>query len=207
MYSALLGGLTGEVAIFSPDAGSVVSTNDDVTVSWGKGAKADTFNLSYSLDGGVTWVVIGKNLAGTDASWHTPTLKKNNTKVLLKIIALDASGKRVGSDKAGPFTIEALSITDPISNDTCTSGQPCLIAWNKAASMDARTGTLSYTTNGGLTWKVIARTITGSDTSYSSWVPAVTTPKSNCKVKLVYKNDTGVTVGTATSGRFTITTP
>ena len=208
MYSALLGGVVGEVTLFSPDVGSVVPTNSDVKVSWGKGAKAATFKLSYSLDGGVTWITIGKNIPGTSTTWHTPTLKKNGIKALLKIVAFDASGNKVGSDKSdGPFTIEALTITDPAMDDTCTSGQPCLIAWNRSPNMDAHTGTLSYTTNGGLTWKTITSTVTESDSSYASWIPTLGSTKTNCKVKLIYKNDKGIVVGTAISGKFTINTP
>jgi hypothetical protein len=197
-----------KVVLFSPNGGETIPSGSTYEIRWGAPQEAATFKFLYSLDGGVTWVVIGKNIIGTSTTWHTPILKKNNKKVLLKMIAFDASGNRVGSDKSdGPFTIEVLTITDPISGDTCTSGQLCLIAWNRSAYIDARTGKLSYTTNGGLTWKPITNSIIESDTSYSSWIPAVGATKSNCKVKLVYKNDKGVTVGTATSGKFTIKKP
>ena len=196
--------------LLSPNGGNTIATGSTFPIEWEAIQAAATFKLKYSLDSGLTWLPIepAGSFTDTRADWAVPLLKKNKRKCLIKVVAFDASGNKLGSDTSdGPFTIEALTITDPISNDTCTSGQPCLIAWNRSDYIDAHTGRLSYSTNGGLTWKLITKTITGSDTSYSSWVPTVRTTKRNCKVKLVYKNDKGVTVGIATSEKFTINGP
>ena len=54
-----------------------------------------------------------------------PLLKNNKTKCFVKVVAYDDSKKKLGSDKSdGPFTIEALTITNPVNNSTCASGQP-----------------------------------------------------------------------------------
>jgi hypothetical protein len=136
--------------------------------------------------------------------WAVPLLSKNKNKCLIKLVAFDTSGNRLGSDISdGPFMIEALTITNPTNEDTCTSGQPCLISWNRSDYIDAHTGRLWYSTNGGITWRFITD-LTGSDTSYP-WTPTVKTTKNNCKVKLVYRDDMGKNVGTAISrGKFKI---
>jgi hypothetical protein len=160
------------------------------------------------MDNGGTWKTLAKDLGETSFGWRVPRLTKNMTKGFARVTAYNSSGSSLDNDTSNePFTIEVLTITDPISNGTCTSGQPCLIAWNRSAYIGAHTGKLSYSTDGGVTWKVITDTITGSDTSYSSWIPTVGATKRNCKVKLIYKNDKGETVGTATSGKFTINIP
>jgi hypothetical protein len=204
IYSALLGGFSGEVGIFSPDTGAVVPTNDDVTVSWGKKTKAETFNLSYSLDGGATWIVIGKNLTGTSTNWHTPTLKKNKNKALLKIVAWGASGNKVGSDKSGPFTVEVLTITD-VNGGACSAGQPCPITWRLADAIVPDQLQLSYTLDGGVTWKKEAAIPAPPGSTYDWTAPNVRKDKT-CKVKLTFKA-AGAAVATATSTKFTIDAP
>ena len=102
---------------------------------------------------------------------------------------------------------EVLTITDPQNKYRCTSGQTCTIAWEKAPEVDAQTGQLFYSTDGGLTWKFIPSTTTGSDTSFD-WTPTVKRTKTKCKVKLIYKDGTGKKVATATSsGKFSIVVP
>jgi hypothetical protein len=200
-------GITGEVTLFYPDTGDAVPTNDFVKASWGKGAKPVTFKLSYSLDGGLTWLLVQKDITETSTSWHTPTLKKNNTKVLLKIDAFDASTpkKKVGTDKAGPFTIEAATIIDVNGGATCYGEATCPITWRRQA--EATTGELFYTLNNGLTWKKDPNPIdVGSlgDTLVYNWTaPTVTSLKKKCKVKIVLKNN-AVKTGTATSPLFSI---
>jgi hypothetical protein len=200
-------GLSRAVEILSPD-GDILASGSMHEIQWCGPSSADKFKLQYSLDNGGTWQTLAKDLGDTSFGWRVPRLTKNNTKGLARVTAYNSSGSSLGNDTSNePFTIEVLTITDPISGGTCTSGQPCLIAWNRSTYIDAHTGKLSYSTDGGVTWKAITDTITGSDTSYSSWIPTVGATKTNCKVKLIYKNDTGVTVGTATSGKFTINTP
>ena len=200
-------GLSRAVEILSPD-GDILASGSMHEIQWCAPSSADNFKLQYSLDNGGTWKTLAKEIGDTSLGWRIPRLTKNMTKGLARVTAYTSSGSSFDNDTSDqPFTIEVLTITDPISNDTCTSGQPCLIAWSRSAYIDAHTGKLSYSTDGGITWKPITDTITGSDTSYSSWIPTVGAIKTNCKVKLSYKNDKGVTVGTATSGKFTINTP
>lgn len=188
----------------SPNGGEVLPAGSSTFITWIAPPTMTKFKLFYSLHNGTTWTRIGASTNGTSIEWPVPLLKNNKTKCFVKVVAYDDSKKKLGSDKSdGPFTIEALTITNPVNNSTCASGQPCLIAWNRSTYIDAQTGKLFYSTDGGLTWKLITKTITGNEISYS-WTPRVRATKKNCKIKLVYKNDKGVTVGTATSGKFTI---
>jgi predicted outer membrane repeat protein len=199
----------GIVTLIAPNGAETIPAGSSYTIRW-RSREAVKFRLWYSVDNGLTWIPIlkaGDFLQDTTYDWQVPKPTANRKKCLVRVKGYDDQGKRVGVDKSdATFTIEVLTITDPISSDSCTPGQPCLIAWNRSPYMDAHTGKLSYSTNGGLTWKLISSTISESDTGYSLWEPTVGVTKKNCRVKLVYKNDKGV-VGTATSGKFTINKP
>lgn len=193
----------------SPNGGEIVPAGSDITIKWTALPDMTKFKLQYSVDKGSTWLPITPDLdfaTGTSMTWTTPTtFTKNKTKCLIKVIGFNDSGKKLGSDTSNePFTIETLTITNPAAGDTCTSGQPCNITWTRSPNIDAQTGKLFSSTDGGLTWKVITDIIIGSDISYEWTPPPIGATKKNCKVKLAYKNSQGVTVAKATSGKFTI---
>ena len=212
------------VALLSPNGGNTIPTGSTFAIEWETSPNAATFDLNYSLDGGITWFPVqdvsppgerlqgslsaGGPFTGTSLDWAVPTLTKNKATCLIRIKAYNDKGIRIGTDKSNaPFTIEVLTITDPQNKSTCTSGQPCTITWEKAPAVDAQTGRLFCSIDGGLTWKLITNTLTGSDMS-CDWTPTVKTTKTNCKVKLIYKDGTGKIVGTVTSGgKFSIVVP
>lgn len=205
------------VTLLSPNGGNI-SAGSPFLVEWEASPGAISFNLSYSLDNGVTWTPVqvapgtAKSMdngntplgsfTGTTASWNVPLPTKNKTKCLVKITAFDASNKKLGTDKSdGPFTIEVLSVITPSS---CTSGQVCRVEWTKAPAVNAATAELSYSLNNGTTWKKILAAISGADSGYD-WTPTVTKTKTKCKVKLILKDAAGKKVGTDISdGVFTI---
>jgi hypothetical protein len=212
------------VTLLSPNGGNTIPTGSGFPIEWEAAPGAATFNLKYSLNNGLTWVPVQEELAGangtdsesrlggsftgTSVSWSVPLLAKNKTQCLIRITAKDGAENRLGSDRSdAPFTIEVLTITGINGGTPCTSGQPCTITWEKALAVEAQTGHLFYSVDGGSTWRLITNAITGSDTSYG-WIPTVKATKNNCKVKLIYKDSTGKKVGTATSrGKFSIVVP
>jgi hypothetical protein len=214
------------VTLLSPNGGNEISTDSAFPITWGTTPDSPgnfSFNVKYSLDNGLTWLPVTPapgatdsvdsehsltgSFPGTQVNWAVPLLVRNKPKCLVKVIAYDGA-KKLGSDKSdGPFGIKVLSITSPSSGDTCASGEICTITWEKELAVDAQTGQLSYSTDGGLSWKTISSTIAGSDTSWN-WTPSVKRTKTNCKVRLIYKDGAGKKVATATSaGKFSIVVP
>jgi len=212
------------VTLLSPNGGNTIPTGSGFPIEWEAAPGADTFNLKYSLNNGLTWVPLQEDLpgangadsefsltgsfTGTSVAWSVPLLRENRNKCLIRITAKDGANNRLGSDRSDtPFTIEVLSLTSPSRGTICTSGQLCTITWEKAPAVDAQNGKLFYSVDGGVTWRLITNTISGSDTS-CAWIPTVKATKNNCKVKLIYKDSTGKNVGTATSrGKFSIVVP
>ena len=218
------GGGGPAVTLLSPNGGNTIPTGSGFPIEWEAAPGAATFNLKYSFNNGLTWVPVQEELAGangtdsesrlggsftgTSVSWSVPLLAKNKTQCLIRITAKDGAKNKLGSDRSdAPFTIGVLTITGINGGTPCTSGQSCTITWEKALAVDAQTGQLFYSVDGGSTWRFITNAITGSDTSYG-WIPTVKATKTNCKVKLIYKDSTGKKVGTATSGgKFSIIVP
>jgi C1A family cysteine protease len=189
-----------KVTMVSPNGGEKLLSGGNWTLVWGGPSEVASYKLSYSLNNGLTWKPIPTD-TGTSTTWTLPLVRKNTTTCRTRVIGYNGATK-VGTDKSDkPFTIEVLTITEPTS---CTSGNPCTIAWTRAPNVNAYNGKLSYSTDGGFTWKMIANLIMGNDVKYESWRPTVGKTKKNCKVKLVYEDDNEKVVATATSRKFTI---
>jgi hypothetical protein len=188
--------------VVSPNGGEKLSSGGNWTLVWGGPPEVTSYKLSYSPNNGLTWGPVTTGfITDTSVTWTLPAFKKNVTKGLVKVTAYTGT-KKVSSDKSdGPFMIEVLTITEPTG---CTSGGHCTIAWTKSPNVNADTGKLSYSTDGGLTWKMIVDTIAGTDVNHMSWTPVVGKTRKNCKVKLVYRDDQQKVVATAISNTFTI---
>ena len=103
----------------------------------------------------------------------------------------------------------ALAITYPNGGENLDAGATATITWNAPAA--AEKYDLYYTTNNGMTWKLITSGYASPDftnATYSAWSWPV--PKGNasaCKVKVVAKNGAGRVVGSDVSNKpFTIQT-
>jgi hypothetical protein len=138
--------------------------------------------------------------------WAVPLLTKNKTKCLVKITAFDASNNMLHTDNSAlPFTIEVLTITDINAGTPCASGQICPITWRLVDTVLPDELQVSYTLDGGITWKTEPSTSMPSGPRYDWAAPAVKKTKT-CKVKLTFKT-AGKMVATAKSASFTINKP
>jgi hypothetical protein len=190
--------------LITPNGGEVISSGSTYTVTWSAPPEAVKFKLQYSLNNGSTWKLIAKNLTGTSYNWTVPCPNNNKVNSLVKVIGFNASGTKVGEDVSdSTFTIEVIKVTSPDGGETLTSGTIHTITWQTNGTIrPVASVKLSYSTNGGSTWKAI-KTLTGNPGSYNWTVPNVTS--STCKVKVVLKDSGGVTVGSDMSdGLFTI---
>lgn len=196
-----------KVTMVSPNGREKLPSGGSWTLVWGGPSTAKSYKLSYSLDKGITWVPITTGfITGTSMSWTVPTFKKNKTKCLVKVEVFDASKKKLGSDKSDrSFTIQVLTITGINGGTSCHSGTTCPISWKLADAFAPDQLQVSYTLDGGLTWKKEPAMSMPPGSSYDWTAPTVKKTKT-CEVKLTFKL-AGATVATATSPKFTITVP
>ncbi len=195
------------LTLLAPNGGEMVASGSTYTVSWAAPSSAVKFKLKYSMDNGVTWYLMDKNITGTSYNWVVPPLPKNKKKCLVKVIGFAATGGRVGADKSdSTFTIEVVRLTSPDGGEVMSSGATQTITWatNETIAI-VSTVNLLYTRNGGVTWKPI-ETITGGNPGTYTWtVPNVSHSKTKCKVKVVLRDSGGIKIGSdASDGYFTI---
>ena len=192
------------VTLLSPNGGELIPSGLPSPITWAVLLpNATSFKVSFSIDNGTTWKLIGTGIPGTSTPWPVPLLTKNKTACLVKITAFDSSNKKLSTDKSdAPFTIEVLTIN---GIGPCASGQICPITWTMPGAIAPDQLQLSYTFDGGVTWKKELAVAMPLVPSYSWTAPTVNRPKTT-KVKLTFKA-AGTTVATATSPKFTITGP
>ena len=104
-----------------------------------------------------------------------------------------------GADEFYPV-VASVAVYEPASGDWLPSGGQYLITWNAPATAAAYK--ISYTLDGGLTWKAIAKGVT--DRSYLWQAPIVTKNKKNCLAKVVGFDANNVKVGADQSDKFGI---
>jgi hypothetical protein len=202
--------------VTTPTQGEAIPAGSDYLVTWVAPPEAVKFKLSYSVDKGVTWKKLHTEpyITGSSYNWTVPILSNNKGKCLIKVIAYDEKSQKVGSDKSDVhFMIEVAKLTSPNGGGTpLVSGAATDITWRiNNTKSPATKAVLSYTTNGGTTWKPIITLAEGyppGEYSHLWLVPGVgTTPKTRCKVKVVLKNTKGITVGSDISDAYFTISP
>uniref|UniRef100_A0A7V5XHW2 M23ase beta-sheet core domain-containing protein n=1 Tax=Thermodesulfobacterium geofontis TaxID=1295609 RepID=A0A7V5XHW2_9BACT len=198
-----------QVRVLSPNGREEVPAGGNYTITWEAGPNAHHFTLQFSTDNRQTWSLIKRNVTGNSYNWVVPVPENNKRLSFIRVIAFDASNKLIGSDRSdNPFTIEVVKVTSPNGGERLKSGSTYTITWrtNQTIRPVAKVS-LSYTTDGGATWRGI-KTFTGTNPGSFRWkVPAVDSPKTQCKVKVVLRDSSGAVVGSDLSDSFFTISP
>jgi hypothetical protein len=201
---------------FTPNGGEVIPSGGTYTIQWDAPIEAVNFKLKYSMDNSLTWTPIPKTddfVQGTSYNWTVPTPLGNKKTCLVKVIGYNASGVWVGSDKSDePFTIEVVRVDSPRKGDTLISSNPYPITWhsNNTKYPISRVK-LSYTKDGGVNWIPIvtlteAQYLTTGFHSYD-FTPKTKTKKTQCRVKVELKDESGNVLGEDVSNGYFIIKP
>ena len=198
------------LVLLTLNGGEVVPSGSTQTIEWKTPPQAVKFRLLYSMDRGLTWKLIHpdkKYVSETSYDWVLPVPSANKKTCLVKVIGFRSDGLQIVTDRSDePFTIEVVRVTSPQKGKTFTSGSTYSVQWqtHKTKKPVDRVN-LTYTINGGATWKPISLPLTGNPEMYDWKIPSVANRKTKCKVKVVLKDKVGNIVGTdASDGLFTI---
>ena len=192
------------LTLLVPNGGDVLPSGGIYAICWKAPSNAVEFDLKYSMDNGTSWNFI-KSVTGLNCThWEeVPVVTVNKKTCRVKVIGYDSNSVKVGEDISDkPFTIEVLRVTSPNGGETLKSGNTWTIKWltNKTVRPVAKT-VLKYNTD-GTTWKTM-KTISDNPGTYNWTVPNVSSTK--CKVKVILKDASGITVGSDVSDKvFTI---
>jgi hypothetical protein len=195
------------IQVFAPAEEEIIFSGSSYTIAWYGAADVSSFDLYYSTDAGVAWVLIDDQVTGTRSyNWVVPTPTKNKKDCLLKVVGFDSTGDRVASDNSNrPFVIEVARLVSPNGGETLTSGDYVTVTWQTHSTRNdvARTQIL-LTRDGGTTWST-EYAVEGNPGSFDWYVPVVQKLKKQCKLRVVLKDSHGKTVGGDTSnGYFSI---
>jgi hypothetical protein len=198
------------LTLLVPNGGEVVHSGGTYDIKWESTPDMTTFQLTYSLDNGVTWIRIpgAENVTKDHYLWPVPILKGNKKTCRVKVTGYNAANIKVKTDTSdAPFTIEVVNTTLPKAEDILVSGETAEIRWaTYATKRDVAKVKLSYTRDGGVTWIPIPANITGNPGTHLWTVPDVKALKSKCKVKVVLQDAKGISLGSdSTDGFFSIT--
>lgn len=194
------------VRLRTPNGGEVIPSGSLFAIEWDAVPDAISFRLFHSMNNGLTWKRV------TDYSgfwsilpWEAPVVRANKRANLLKIVAYDGDGAKIGDDVSnGPFTIEVVRLTSPSKGDILTAGSPATITWTtEATKRDVASVKILLTLNGGRTWKTLA-TLPLNPGSLPWIVPSVSKSKDRCRVKVILKDSAGRALGSDSSGFFSI---
>ena len=175
--------------------------------SWSPGAQSPVkFDVFASWDNGSSWhkLTTSGKISGTSYQWAVPLFPKNKAKCRIKVVGFNAAGTtRLGSDLSdGPFTIGVLDVLSPNGGEGIASGMLTTVTWNTLTRAPVAGVVLSYTLDGGATWKRIAE---AADTGSYAWMAPQVARDAKAKLRVDLKNSSGGTAGTDQSdGAFNI---
>jgi ketosteroid isomerase-like protein len=93
--------------ILAPEEGEMICSGSNYTVQWEAHPQAVKFDLYFSMNNGITWHLIERDIPGTSYDWGVPMSERNRMKCRLKVIGYDSSGRKMGSAKSYyPFAID-----------------------------------------------------------------------------------------------------
>ena len=94
-------------SLIKPNGGEVIPSGSFYSIQWGMPLQAIKFKLQYSINNGVTWKRIAKNIRATDYNWQVPAPSSTQSQCLTKVVGYDVSGRKVWEGRShSAFTIE-----------------------------------------------------------------------------------------------------
>lgn len=199
----------GAAGLITPNGGEEIPTGSTSRISWDftpffdgitpsvvSGVK---YKLFLSLDNGASWSRLAGGLTGSSYDWYVPAQWNNKRRSLVKVVAVDAAGTKVASDRSDTrFTVQVVKLTAP-DGGAVTGGGITNITWDTFLTMRPVTlTTLQY--NCGAGWKTIG-TVSGNPGSYSWSVPS-SLAGTGCRVKVILRDRTHMILGSDPSNEF-----
>lgn len=168
-----------QFTILFPNGGEKFTACSTQPVRWDYSPKLPYLYsyLEYSTDGGSNWFYASSAYSGHSSSWRVPAgAGSRHCRIRL-------NGPYGGDMNDADFEIEkaTLQLTSPVGGEQWESGSVQQIMWNSSGLSPDTKFTLSYSTDGGGTWRSIGGDI--PNTGLYSWkVPRVISD--HCRIKL-----------------------
>jgi hypothetical protein len=202
------------VTLLAPIDGETISSGSTYPISWEAPPEAKNFKVQYSMDNGLTWILIKKDIPAASynsTDWTVPKPLGNKKGCVVRVIGYDNLNKEVGRDKAVALVIEVVGVTYPNGGETFAPEDPVTITWETNATKNdvaVAKVKLYYTKDGGVTWNPICDPVTekcalpGNPGSYDWTVPTVVGNKRQCKIRVELIDADGNVLGRDASNEY-----
>ena len=185
------------ITLLYPNGGEIWEVGSEQTIRW-TSVNIDSVAISFSADSGATWTDLA-TLPSTDTSytWTFPTTP--TTEALVRIT--DAADSTLFDQSDASFTLYERTITllYPNGGEIWEVGSEQTIRWT---SVNIDSVAIDFSYDGGASWNEYV-VVSGSDTSYSETVGAVTTLSAKIRVR----DNADETISDVSDSTFTIQDP
>jgi hypothetical protein len=202
------------IVLLKPNGGEMIPSGSTYDIQWDSTPLAESFDLFYSLDSGVSWISIAKDVRNTIHSWTVPKTIGNKKACFVRVIGYNgARTKQIGSDTSDkPFTIEVLTVIKPNGGELLHAGEDLIIEWRGCSDVVKLDLMVSF--DSGATWRFIDDKGTpgiiegkgATGTTLNTKVPSPGTGnRTTCLIKVIAYNGAGKLIGSDASDKpFTI---
>lgn len=184
--------------ILTPNNGENFLAGTPITITWQPHSKAKYYNISYSTNNGLTWIPIENGIMGNSYTWNYSNFKKN-VKCKILVTAFNSNYVQIASDSTDlPITIEVASISRPAGGEIVFNGNTLNITWtNSPVLANVSKVSIYYKINNSFIWK-LATNLNGNPGTFNWAVPSVS-KTSMAVIKIVFRDNKGTILGSATS--------
>ncbi len=149
------------VEITSPVGGEMINGCETLTIEWCAGGTSGEYRLEYSEDGGSTWNLIVDNhpLSGTNVSYDWLIANVNSSQLVLRVSDAQTLGYNDVTPALTVSTTQYLDLTSPNGGESLVFGTVFPITY--VASGPVTNVDLSYSTDNGATWTLLANNTSG----------------------------------------------
>ncbi|MBL0316489.1 MAG: T9SS type A sorting domain-containing protein [Flavobacteriales bacterium] len=167
----------------SPNGGEILYAQNSAPITWNSSTFYNSVRLEYSIDGGLTWVVITASTSN-DGSYPWTPPQADSDECLVRISQTDNLNQSDVSDAF--FTINpAVTIITPNGDNGVTIWGGCTVTSITFDHSPAYTAfKLEYSTNNGATWTVITNSYsaTVNPATYNWTMPNIPTAQALVRV-------------------------
>ena len=191
--------------VTSPALEELVPAGTEYVVQWEAIPGATAYNVFVSYDNKATWEKINgaEKVSATTCDWSVKPLMKTRTSCFVRVMGFNDAGTKVGNVLSSAFTVSVLDITAPGLGEIIDAGSLYEITWDTTTQVGVSGAILSYSTDGGDTWKSLV-ILDDNPGTYTWTVPLLAATSKQCKVRVILTDDVGETVARTVSPIFTI---
>ena len=153
-----------------PNIGGNYIAGMALPVAWADTNSSFFYNIDYSIDNGLTWtnIVTNYNTTSGQYNWTLPMISAPH--VLVRVTDFIDNCKLDITDIGFSIAMSPIiTVTSPNGSESLTGCSPHNITWTDAGS--SGNVNIKYSTDGGITWDVIANNVPSIPSTYSWNVP------------------------------------